>query len=234
MEHDRDARLLGLGPHRIEPGVAGRVSRRTARRHQQRRGAGVDRLGGHCLRSVEVGERDVTGGQQPGIDRAELDHPPVMCPGCAVGQVEVGAVLPVVEAAVVKGVEHQLAGEAQEVEGPRPIVGDERAGCGEVLSGHHLGLLIRAVPIGRMPLGQPFERLPKVALLIRRVPGLAQLVAARIAQRLDPAANFRVGVVTEPRRCLHDVRVRVVDHPRVVVRHRPPLPLHSARSTTSV
>ena len=52
------------------------------------------------------------------------------------------------------------------------------------------------------------------------IAGLAQLVAARVAQRLDAVADAGVGVVPQPRRGLHDVGVGVVDHPpRRVVRH---------------
>src|SRR5690606_8961619 len=79
-------------------------------------GAGRDRLLGQRRGQPEVGERDVAGGQQPGVDRAELQHPPVVGPGGADGQLEVAAVLAVVEAAVVEGVEDELAGEPEVVE----------------------------------------------------------------------------------------------------------------------
>ena len=50
------------------------------------------------------------------------------------GQVEVAAVLPVVQPAVVERVEHELAGEAEQVERAGPVLGEERAGGGEVLA----------------------------------------------------------------------------------------------------
>jgi hypothetical protein len=53
-------------------------------------------------------------------------------------------VLPVVEAAVVERVEHQLALDADEVEGPGAVLGDERSGGREVLAQHDLdGLVAR-------------------------------------------------------------------------------------------
>ena len=89
--------------------------------------------------TVEVGERDVAGRQQPGVDRAELDHAPVVGPGRADGELEVAGVLPVAQAAVVERVEDELAGEAEQVERPRSVLGDERARGGEVLAVHDLG-----------------------------------------------------------------------------------------------
>ena len=61
--------------------------------------------------------------------------------------------------------------------------------------------------------GETVERSSEVALLLFRVAGLAQLVAAGVAQRLDPVADRRVRVVAQPRRRLHDVGVGVVYHP---------------------
>ena len=58
---------------------------------QQRGGAHRDRLAGHRRRAVEVGQRHVAGGQQPGVDGAELDHAAVVGAGGAVGEVEVAA-----------------------------------------------------------------------------------------------------------------------------------------------
>ena len=171
----------------------------------------------------------VAGGQQPGVDGAELDHAAVVRAGRADREVEIVAVLPVVEPPVVERVEHELAGEAEQVERPRPVLGEEAAGGGEVLAGHDLGLLDRAVLVGAVLRGQPVEGGDEVALLLVGVAGLAQLVAARVAQRLDAVADGGVGVVAQPRRRLHDVGVGVVDdEARLVVRHRLPL----GRATT--
>ena len=69
------------------------------------------------------------------------------------------------------------------------------------------------------------ERRVEVAQLLVRVAGLAQLVAARVAQRLDAVADRRVGVVAQPGRRLHDVGVGVVhDEPRRVVPHGASVP----------
>ena len=99
--------------------------------------------------------------------------------------------LPVAQAAVVEGVEHELAGEAEQVERPRPVLGEERAGGGEVLAGHDLLGLDGAVLVGGRALGQPVEGGVEVPLLLGRVAGLAQLVAAGVAQRLDAVADRR-------------------------------------------
>ena len=68
---------------------------------------------------VESSERHVAGGQQAGVGRAELDHAPVVGPCGAERELEVAGVLPVVQAAVVERVEHELAREAEQVERPR-------------------------------------------------------------------------------------------------------------------
>ena len=70
----------------------------------------------------------------------------------------------------------------------------------------------------------PRERRVEIAQLIARVAGLAQLVAARQRERLDPVANRWVGVVGEPRRRLHDVRIGIVNESIRDVRHGAILP----------
>ena len=107
------------------------------------------------------------------------------------GEVEVAAVLPVAQPPVVERVEHELAREAEQVERPRPVLGEERPGGREVLAGHDLRLLGGAVLVAAVPLGETVERGGEVALLLGRVAGLPQLVAAGIAQRLDPVADVR-------------------------------------------
>ena len=118
-----------------------------------------------------------------------------MGPGGADGQLEVVAVLPVAQAPVVERVEHQLGPEAEQVEGPGAVLGEEGAGGGEVLPGHDLGLLLRGVLRRAVLLGEALERDVEVALLVGDVAGLAQLVAARVAQRGDAVPDGRVGVV---------------------------------------
>ena len=70
--------------------------------------------------------------------------------GDAVREVEVVAVLPVVQPPVVERVEHQLAREAEEVERRGPVLGDERAGGREVLAQHDLVGLGGAVLVRRV------------------------------------------------------------------------------------
>ncbi len=213
VEHHRDAGLLGLSPHRVERDVRRRVPHRTAGCDEQRRGAHLDRLGRHRIGALEVDERDVAGGQEARIDRAELDHPAVVGAGGAVREIEVGLVLPLVQPAVVERVEHQLALHPDEVEHARPILGEERPGGSEVLAVHHLDVLVREELVGAMPLREAREHLVD-AFLVPAVPavaGLGQFVG--VSGTLDAVADVGIGVVAKPVRRLHDVRVGVVDDP---------------------
>src|SRR5262249_37708106 len=134
VEDDGDARLLRLGPHGIEPDVAGRVRPRARRRHEQRLAPHLERLAGGRPRPLEVRQRDVTRWEKPGIDRAELDERPVVRPREAVREVEVVAVLDALEGLVGEGVEDELTGDAEHVESGGSVLGDEAAGRLEVLS----------------------------------------------------------------------------------------------------
>ena len=95
----------------------------------------------------------------------------------AVREVDVAAVLPVVQPAVVEGVEHELAREPEQVERARAVVRDERSGRGEVLARHDLGRLVGAVVVGGVLGGEAGERGVEIAQLLVGVTGLAQLVA---------------------------------------------------------
>jgi hypothetical protein len=142
--------------------------------------------------------------------------------GDADGELDVAAVLPVMQPPVVERVEHELAREAEQVERTRPVLGEERARGGEVLARHQLGCFSGAVLVAAVPVDQLLEGRGQIALLIGRIPGLAQLVAARVAQRLDPVAKPGIGVIAQPRRRLHDVGVGVVHRqPGGVVGHGP-------------
>ncbi|MHB8438365.1 MAG: hypothetical protein ACYDD4_04295 [Acidimicrobiales bacterium] len=176
----------------------------------------------------EVGERHVASGQQPRIGRAELDHPAVVGARHAVGELEVAAVFPVVKAAVVESVEHELAGEAEEIQCPPTLLGDEGSGGGEVLAGHDLRLLVAPVLLAQVRGAQSVEGGDEIALLVLDLTGLAQLVSTGVAKRCDALTDTGIGVVRQPRRGLHDVGVRVVDDPRFVVRHRSPPALANA------
>ena len=121
VEDDGDPRLLGLGPDPEEVGVARREPRRAARRDQECRRTLFQRVAGGADGALRVHQGDVEGRQQARVDRAELEHPPVVGPGGGVGQFRVAGVLQVVEAAVVERVEDELAGEPEQVEGAGPV-----------------------------------------------------------------------------------------------------------------
>ena len=230
VEHDRDACLARRRPHRIEADMARGVVRRAARGDEERGRPDVDGLRRQSPGDVEVGQRYVARRQQPRVDRAELDHSTVVCPRGADRELEIARVLPVAQAPIVEGVEDELAGEAEEVQGPRPILGDEGARRGEVLAVHDLGGLGRAVLRGGVALPQVVERGVEVAQLAFGLTGLPELVAARVAQRRDAVPDARVGVVAQPVRWLHDVGVGVVDdQPRRVVRHHQSVPPPTGR-----
>ena len=123
--------------------------------------------------------------------------------------------------AVVEGVEHQLAREAEKIERPPAILRQERPRGGEVLAQHDLFSFFRPVLVGAVPFRQPVERRIEVALLLRRVTGLAELVAARVAQRGDAVADPGIGMIPQPAGRFHHVGVGVVHDPpqNGVVRH---------------
>ena len=186
VEHDRDPGVLGGGPHRVEPEVARRVSLRARRRHEQGGGAHLDRLTGHCRRGVEVGERHVEGRQQPAIDRAEVDHAAVVGTGGVVDELRL-RLLPRREASVVERVEHELAGDTEQVEGARPVVADEAAGRGEVLARHDLGVLGGAVLVGLVP-GPHAVDVERAAVAVgRRRESSARAIRGRRSRRATSA-----------------------------------------------
>ncbi len=113
-------------------------------------------------------------------------------------------------------VEHELAREAEEIDGTPAVLGEERAGRGEVLAVHDLGSLVSGVLVGTMTFGETGERGIEVAQLLVGVAGLTQLVAARVPQGLDAIANRRIRMGGEPAGCLHDVGIGVVDDDRPV------------------
>ena len=117
MKHDGHTRLLREGPDRIKCHVARRVAGWTARSHEQRGGTGLERFGRHRASTLEVCQRDVAGGQQPRVDRTEIQHAPVVGPGHAVSEIEISRVLPVMQPSVVEGVEDELTGHADQIDG---------------------------------------------------------------------------------------------------------------------
>ena len=194
----------------------------------------LERLVGQAGGGLEVEERHVAAGQQAVVDRAELDHAPVVGPGGADGQLGVVAVLPVAQPPVVERVEDQLAREPEEVEGPGPVLGQERAGGGEVLAGHDL-----ARP--RRP-GTRRERACRPAGRRRRR-GRCSCSSGSPVWRSSlplpgPSGAMRsrtdgIGVVAQPRRRLHDVRIGVVDDPTRRVGHQATPAVAGSRSRSN-
>ena len=93
-----------------------------------------------------------------------------------VGEVEIAAVLPVVKKPVVERVENELAGDADQVDGACAILGDERAGCREVLAVHDLGFFDGAVVGGSVLLRNAHERGVEIGRPRRLVARLLELV----------------------------------------------------------
>ena len=97
--------------------------------------------------------------------------------------------LPIVEPAVVECVEHELARESEQIERAGAILGDERAGRGEILPQHDLFLLDGPVLLRSVAGRKTIECGREVTLLVFGITGLAQLIAAGIPKRLDPAPS---------------------------------------------
>ena len=163
VEHDGDLCFLSVGPHAVETDVAGRMTGRASRRDEQSGGSHLDRFVGHRGRVSDRAQRHVAGGEQPRIGRTELDHPSVVRAGRTERELDVARVLPVAEATVVERVEHELAREAEEIDGTPAVLGEERAGRGEVLAVHDLGSLVSGVLVGTMAFGETSERSIEVA-----------------------------------------------------------------------
>ena len=97
--------------------------RRATRRHQQRGRTRLDRLGGRGPCPVEVRERHIAGGQARVAARTS-SIPRWWASGVRTRS-QVAEVLPVAQPPVLEGVEHELAGEAQQIEGGD----DPRSAC---------------------------------------------------------------------------------------------------------
>jgi len=137
-----------------------------------------------------------------------------------VRQLQVAAVLPLEQATVVEGVEHQLALETQQVECPRPISGQERAGGSEVLAQHDLRRFRGHVRIAAVASGEALKGSVEIGQLFVDGAGLLQLVATAEVERRHTIADGRVGMIAQPGRRLHDVRICVVhDATELVVWH---------------
>ena len=204
VEHDRDARLLRLRPHPVEADVALAVLAPDVRGDHQRGGAEVDRLARALGGAVDVRERHVADGQQPPIDAAEVDHPTVVAGRQRVRQLDVVAAVEGAQRAEVGRREHELAGDAEEVERLRPVAVPDRSE-GEVVLAEHDLLRVLGPELGVVLLG---ERL----LEERRRSAGRQLLPQRLAV-------LRVGVLLGVPGRLEDVRVGVVDGPAFDIGH---------------
>ena len=113
---------------------------------------------------------------------------------------------------VEEGVEHQLAGEAEEIERARPVFVDEGAHRAPVLAQHDLGFRLGAV--GRIEATLP-EGLDETLL--------AGLHGADV-DGTHAVPNLRIGIGLEPFGRLHHVRIGVVHDAAFSIRHcgRPP------------
>ncbi len=102
--------------------MARRVIARTRRGNQQRRKTICDGALRDCARTLEVGERNVGGGEQPAVDAAEVEHGAVVRIGRAVDQVEIVArAFEARAVAVDERVEDELAREAEQIERARSV-----------------------------------------------------------------------------------------------------------------
>ena len=114
------------------------VIARAGERDQERLAAELDRLGCRTWRAFQAGEGHVAYREQPRIDRAELDLRAVGGRGGSVQEVEIVAVLDLLEEHVRVGGEDELAGEAEQVEGLAPVPAPERPGGPVVLASQDL------------------------------------------------------------------------------------------------
>jgi len=198
VEEDRDPGLLGRGPYRVEGDVAGRMARRAARGDQQGLGAQGDRLPPGLRGAVEIHQRHIGGGQEATVDGAEVGHHPVVGLGGGVAEVE-GSALVEPEVAKAEGGEHQLAGEAQQVEG-LGSVGAAEGAQGLVVLAQQDVVVLAGAEGGIVVLAPRGRRPPPVADLVMVD---RQVVVGR--QHL--AIEIGIEAVLE----LHQVGVGVVD-----------------------
>ena len=169
----------------------------------------LHRLDGHGLRPVEVGQRHVAGGQQARSTEQNSTIAAVVGTGGAVRRARGRDCSRAAKRPLWNVLKIELAGEPEQVERPRPVLGDEAPGRREVLARHDLGRLVRPVLGRSVPRPHPLE--------VEGPPG-AVVVRAGCSRSL----HLRFGVVDQPGRPLHDVGVGVVHDPTFDVRHGTP------------
>ena len=207
VEHDRDPRLLGLSPDRVEAHMARRVAAGAGGRNQKRLASHLDGLFRHRLGPGEIGQGYIAGSQQSAVDGAEVQHRPVVGAGQPVGEVEVVASLRRQQRLVGEGIEDELAREAQKVESPAAVLLEEGSRGLPVLAQHDLVFV--AGPVRGVAVLTP--KLIDEGLL-------AGLHRAHV-DRLHSLADRGIGVGKEPVGLLHDVGVGVVKDPAFSVGH---------------
>ena len=168
-----------------------------------RAAAEVDGLVDGLQRPLGVGPRHAGHPDQPLVGLAEGGDGAVVGVGTAIEEVEVFAL-------VLRGRErreHQLAVEAQQVEGPTALGRVEGAQCVPALGLHQRALEgSRRLGIAT-PLGGGLHRL------------VGQRPRATKLKRTQPFSCRRVGELLQPVGQLHQVAVRVVEHASFCVRH---------------
>ena len=92
-------------------------------------------------------------------------------------------------------VEQQLALHPDEVEHPRPVLGEERTGRGKILAVHHVDVFVGEKLVGAVPFGESGERFVDATLVatVPTVSGLSEFIG--IAGTLDAVTDVRIGVV---------------------------------------
>ena len=203
MEHDRQAGFLRDRPQRIEADVAGRMVVRAARRDQQRLGAKLDRLARRLGCALEVEQRHIAGRQQALVDRAEIDHVAGVRARHGIGEVVVLAAFQHVGEIEQRRGEHELAGEAQQVDRARAVLLAPRAERVPVLGQHDLRI-VEVSPTAPLGILQP----------------AVEAVAAREQHVVgDGGAVLRLEMVGEEARHFHDVRIGIVNDAPAGVGH---------------
>ena len=153
--------------------------------------------------ALEVEQRHVAGRQQTLVDRAELDHVARVRPRHGIGEVVVLAALQHVGEVEQRRGEHQLAGEAQQIDGARPVLPAPRAERAPVLGQHDLRIR-RTSPRPPLGIGQPALE----AVAPRKQDGVGDLRAVlRLEMLGEEAGHF------------HDVRIGVVNDAPAGVGH---------------
>ena len=158
--------------------------------------------------ALEILQRYVAGRQQAPVDAAEIRHHPVVRLRGGVAELDIVALVEA-EIAEAERREHELAGEAQEVERARPVLRQEGAERLVVLA--QQDVLIRAGAERRIGL-----------LGARLVDQIGLQLGAIGGQIVEALQEARLEEGVQAIRHFHQVGIRVVDDPILRVWHRSP------------